>query len=245
MWTTLSVPWRGLVSFLLLRILVEIAWEVFFQSPGGDWCHFYQRRQEDDHGFRLSVPWRGLVSFLQAERLLGLLEKETDVSVPWRGLVSFLLITRFEGLPGTVSFQSPGGDWCHFYECRGSREPAELDRFSPLAGIGVISTHELRNAGRPQGLSRFSPLAGIGVISTVRRSLDEVLQVDVSVPWRGLVSFLLTYKGRERPVDLFQSPGGDWCHFYQGKREGRTARLRDGKRFSPLAGIGVISTGSR
>jgi hypothetical protein len=43
-----------------------------------------------------------------------------------------------------------------------------------------------------------------------------VTRKSVSVSWRGLVSFLqavvyLSPTGRET---TFQSPGGDWCHFY-------------------------------
>jgi hypothetical protein len=168
-----------------------------FQSPGGDWCHFYIKevRNEQEMDNRSFSPLAGI----------------GVISTVWPGWAF--------GHP-IWGFQSPGGDWCHFYwQCADGGDPDLLrEGFSPLAGIGVIST---RGVSAPLTSSTwsstgFSPLAGIGVISTSRTTRPS-RSTEVSVPWRGLVSFLRDGTiARARIVcdDTFQSPGGDWCHFY-------------------------------
>jgi hypothetical protein len=196
---SVSVPWRGLVSFLqgptpeelqALAALVSVPWRglvSFLQGPTPE--------ELQALAALVSVPWRGLVSFLQVSALSN--RVAAQVSVPWRGLVSFLHYPRYQALLNECAFgfQSPGGDWCHFYSSASiSPRNGSGKSFSPLAGIGVISTVvRIRTQGNwgVYATSRFSPLAGIGVISTVTLVSTVVL-----------------------PRFPFQSPGGDWCHFY-------------------------------
>jgi hypothetical protein len=113
-----------------------------------------------------------------------------NVSVPRRGLMSFL-----PDLPKGTTL-----DWF-----RG-------ESFSPPKGIDVISTGwscQLGIAGK--GNYRFSPPKGIDVISTLSGRRHRVASHSVSVPRRGLMSFLRSWcQSRHVPqLEVFQSPEGD------------------------------------
>jgi hypothetical protein len=185
--------------------------------------------------------------------------------------VSFLLWIAPAGRSFHKAFPSPGGDGCHFY-------------FGLLLLAGAFMRRKAFPSPDGDGchfyfgllllagafIRRFRPLAGIGVISTqAHRYPHGTGAARVSVPWRGLVSFLRDLSGsvEDGESNSFQSPGGDWCHFYRRRHDDcqclvvprgfqspggdwchfyymaivRTKRT-EYKSFSPLAGIGVIST---
>jgi hypothetical protein len=219
-----SVPWRGLVSFLRFspgdRIShFQLKEEGFSPLAGiGVISTIILILAFVGSAYFVSVPWRGLVSFLRLTTIcfwpvpkcfsplagIGVISTcESAVGCndpverfsPLAGIGVISTGTRFWEGKIEKRFQSPGGDWCHFYDALFTELHEEPDGFSPLAGIGVISTGGMYGiCSHPENRiqTRFSPLAGIGVIST-DGSLNgyiPFLRGLVSVPWRGLVSFL-------------------------------------------------------
>jgi hypothetical protein len=126
-----------------------------FPSPGGDWCHFYSGLLLLAGAFMrrsaFQSPGGDWCDFYSGLLLLaGAFMRRSAFPVPWRGLVSFLRrrLLLSESLVCGCRFQSPGGDWCHFYTKAAcwSVSPIPTPCFSPLAGIGVISTcHRILN----------------------------------------------------------------------------------------------------
>jgi hypothetical protein len=253
-------------------------------SPGAGKCPRKSRH--------VSVPSRGLVVFLQVYAYWDGKKQARTVSVPSRGLVVFLpRMVRINGHAGqfTATFQSPRGDWLSFYSgvsyadacgqdrfsplagigCLSTRcspgtrtpDPPTWARFSPLAGIGCLSTSLL---GKPPGsTSRFSPLAGIGCLST--GDADGALHGGqlFQSPRGDWLSFYPRVRVCNMQCELFQSPRGDWLSFYPEcsatptrtplvsvPSRGLVVFLPDEERllragrqgFSPLAGIGCLST---
>jgi hypothetical protein len=215
--TPVSVPRRGLMSFLPEKPTVTPTPTASFSPPKGidviSTCG----------PVKMDTKWK----------------TPLNVSVPRRGLMSFLLLGRNIPQKNRLAGFSPpkGIDVISTLGVR--RVHLRTGGFSPPKGIDVISTRWRRRPWPRQPPNKcFSPPKGIDVISTPKRLLGSRCPLTVSVPRRGLMSFLrngqvaTTYRLRKqvsvprrglmsflpgipwgriyyKPTVMFQSPEGD------------------------------------
>ena len=118
-----SIPWRGFVVFRQTKKMLETAWRIAFQSPGGD------------------------LLFSDQRLVLCCLSAEKSVSIPWRGFVVFRRSLWRAFRRAVWAFQSPGGDLLFSdlpleHAGPSTSSTPRVRGFNPLAGICCFQTED-------------------------------------------------------------------------------------------------------